>query len=112
MTSGISRKAHKRLSLDLKLSRCFMRIFLSLFTGDLKKICDEPFGVDSKCNFRSIAMFASIIKECFVDDDFLTGKSRICFLIFFVEFLVLMFTDMPFLCKVMSMLVLSYHVHK
>ena len=31
---------------------------------------------------------------------------------FFVDFLVLMFTDTPFLCKFMSMLGLSYHVHK
>ena len=56
-------KAQERLSLDLKLSRCFMGIFLLLFKGDLKKIRDEPFGT-------------------------------------------------PFLCKFMSMLGLSYHVHK
>ena len=56
-----------------------MRIMLSLFKGDLKKIRDEPFEVDSKCNFRLIAMFASMIKERFVDDDFLTSKSHIYF---------------------------------
>ena len=69
-----------------------MGIILALFKGDLKNIYEEPNKVKAYCDIKSVAMFLTMIKEKFTDDQFLTGENRICLYIspllsFFVGFL-------------------------
>ena len=54
-------------------------MILSLFKGDLLKICEQPSSVESKCNLRVVMMLTSMIQGCFTDDKFLTGKYAIMF---------------------------------
>ena len=77
-------KAHEWVKHDLNISGSFMRIILSLFKGNLKKIYQEPNEVKSYCDIKSTAMFSGMIKDK-IDDEFLTGKTCILF-VHFVTF--------------------------
>ena len=73
--------AHQRIALDLSLYEKFMGIMLSLFKGDLIRICEQSSSIDSKCNLKAVMMFASMIEDWFTDDHLLTGKFVIMFFI-------------------------------
>ena len=81
--------AYKRVKFDLNISRCFMGVLLSLFKGDLEKIYKELNQVKSNCDIKLVAMLATMIKDKFTDDKFLTGENRILFVHFaiFLRFL-------------------------
>ena len=64
-------KAHERLKRELHLLRCFLTIVLSLFKDDVKKLVSQPVNTTFKCNMKAVAMFASIIKRRFKDEEFI-----------------------------------------
>ena len=55
-----------------------MGIILALFKGDLKEIYEEPHKMKVYCDIKSVAMFSTIMKEKFTDDQFLTSENLIC----------------------------------
>ena len=81
--------AYERVKFDLDISRCSMGALLSLFKGDLEKIYKEPNQVKSNFDIKSVAMLATMIKDKFTDDKFLTGEDSVLFVHFaiFLRFL-------------------------
>ena len=47
---------------------------MSFFKGDLRKIYESPHEIDSSCNLEMFKMFATMMRDKFIDDDFLIGK--------------------------------------
>ena len=59
-------------------------MILSLFKNDdLVKLGKEPFQCGSQCRFKAVTSMALMIKDRFIDDEFLTGK---IFLLMYVKF--------------------------
>ena len=65
---------HKRVTTELRLFRTLTMMLLSLFKGNLRKLKDDPFECGSNCQLKAVSSFASMIRDRFVDDDFLTGN--------------------------------------
>ena len=66
--------AHERVTTELRLLRTLTMMLLSLFKGDLWKLKDDPFECGSNCQLKAVSSFALMIRDRFVDDDFLTGN--------------------------------------
>ena len=77
MKSGIDRKsdrwtpskAYERLRFDLNIFKTLCRFILSLFKEEMP----NKEETESICGLKPVAMFATMIKEKFKDDDFLAG---------------------------------------
>ena len=66
--------AHERVTTELRLFRTLTMMLLSLFKGDLRKLKDDPFECESNCQLKAVSSFALMIRDRFVDDNFLTGN--------------------------------------
>ena len=66
--------AHERMTTELRLFRTLTIMLLSLFKDDLRKLKDYPFECGSNCQLKAVSSFALMIRDRFVDDDFLTGN--------------------------------------
>ena len=68
-------KAYDRVTTELSLFRLFVLMLLSLFkSDDFVKLEKEPFQCGSKCKLNCVSSLELMIRERFVDDDFLSGK--------------------------------------
>ena len=65
----------ERVINDLNLHRSFLEMFVGLFKEDIQKIKDRPAECLSVCDTKIVTLFASMLRERFNDDDFLTGEN-------------------------------------
>ena len=71
--SWTTQKAYRRLTGELHILRSLITMLLALFKDDVKKFYSNPFDCSSKCNLRAVTLFASMIKRCFQNEQFIQG---------------------------------------
>ena len=65
---------NERVTTELRLFRTLTMMPLSLFKGDLQNLKDDPFECGSNCQLKAVSSFTLMIRDRFVDDDFLRGN--------------------------------------
>ena len=70
-----NQKAYDHVTTELKLFRSFALMILSLFKNDdLAKLEKEPSQCGSQCRLKAVKSMALMIRDMFIDDEFLTCK--------------------------------------
>ena len=68
-----TQKAYRRLTGQLHILRSMITMLLARFKDDVKKLYTNPFDCSSKCNLCAVTLFASMIKRCFQEEQFIQG---------------------------------------
>ena len=70
-------KANGQLQIELSLLRSFVIMFISLFQEHISKCNDEPFDKTSKCDRRSVMLFAYLKNESLNKEDLVEGTNSL-----------------------------------